>query len=630
MFKPLGLLFKSMVDQHGPARAIFVTVLAVESIFLPLLLLVNPSTPTASTVLPTNNTAKASVVEATPGEILVKFSDGVDIKGAKVKSLLESVNGSITDKNKEMQKLEILTIKIPDNANVKQVVQAFSHRGDGTVEFAEPNGIFLLQVTPNDPYYGNEWHLAKTQASKAWDTTQCSSNVTIAIIDTGVDTTHPDLASKAVPGWNFYDNNADTSDVYGHGTAVAGTAVAATNNSTGVAAFGWDCKLMPIRISATNGSGSSSAMANALVWAADHGARVANISYQVTTSSSVSTAAKYFQSKGGVVTIAAGNYSTLHTNPDNLNVLTVVATTSTDALASFSDYGSDIDVAAPGSGIYTTNRGGVYGSWSGTSFSAPVTAGIAALVIAANPALTGAQAQDIVKTSADDLGATGWDATYGWGRVNAASAVAMATASVLPPDTTAPAVSITSPSGDATVFGTSTVTVNATDAVGVATTTLKVDGVVIGTDLTAPYSFSWNTALYANGSHTLIATATDVAGNVGTSTGVTVNVNNVLDTTAPDVTITAPLEGATVSGSVPITFTVSDNIKVGAGTLKIDGAIQQSWNTGATSYSYSWSTKGKKWINGAHTIEIQFSDPSANSSTKSVTVTVNNTSGRPK
>src|SRR5262249_42185436 len=161
-------------------------------------------------------------------------------------------------------------------------------------------------------------------------------------------------------------NNSDTHDVTGHGTPVAGAAAACTNNNIGVASLAWGCKIMPLRISDTTGYATYAATANALTWAADHGARVANISYQMTQSLSIQNAAQYFNSKGGVVTVAAGNYSTVHTSPDASSILTVSATDSSDNLCAFSDSGSDVDLCAPGNVIWTTTNGGGYGSWWGT------------------------------------------------------------------------------------------------------------------------------------------------------------------------------------------------------------------------------------------------------------------------
>src|SRR6185369_8180687 len=179
----------------------------------------------------------------------------------------------------------------------------------------------------------------------------------------------------------------------------------------------------------------------------------ANISYSpITDSSTVTSAAKYLQSKGGVVTSSAGNTGTFVSTPDSPYILTVSATDANDVLSSSSSTGNNVDLSAPGISIRTTARGGTYAAVSGTSFSAPIVAGVAALVMTANPSLTPAQVQDILKQSADDLGASGWDASYGWGRVNATRAVAMAGGSSNV-DSTPPVVSITSPVAGATMAG---------------------------------------------------------------------------------------------------------------------------------------------------------------------------------
>ena len=294
----------------------------------------------------------------------------------------------------------------------------------------------------------------------------------IAILDSGVDGTHPDLASKMVAGWNVYNHNSDASDISGHGTKVAGTASAASNNSNGVASVAWGCKIMPVRVSDSTGYALFSDMAEGLTWAADHGARVANLSYTASDSSTVRSAASYFQSKGGVVAVSAGNDSTFKSAADNPYVLTVSATDTSDLLASFSNTGNNVDLSAPGMTIRTTARGGGYQAVAGTSFSAPIVAGLAALVMSVNPSLTPAGVQDILKQSADDLGSTGKDSSYGWGRVNAARAVTLASGGEVG-DSTPPVLSFTSPTGGATVTGGVTIALSATDNVGVTSLSLN-------------------------------------------------------------------------------------------------------------------------------------------------------------
>jgi subtilisin family serine protease len=502
-------------------------------------------------------------------------------------------------------------VELPAGADEQTFVEAFQSRQE--VEFAELDRIVPpADVIPNDPWYANwEWHLRKISAPSAWGVSTGSSSVIIAIIDTGVDANHEDLAPKIVPGWNFYDDNADTRDVRGHGTLVAGTAAASGNNAIGVASVAWGCQIMPIRVTDSSGYAAWSTIASALSWAADHSARVANISFAASDSSTVASAARYFQTRGGVVTVSAGNESTFDSSSDNPYVLTISATDSNDALYSWSNTGNNIDLAAPGF-VYSTVNGGGYSSAAGTSVAAPIVAGIAALMISANPNLTGSQVQDILKQSADDLGAPGWDTNYGWGRVNAARALGIVPGGGTS-DTTPPTVSFAAPSGGATVSGIVSVAVAAGDNVGVASVSLKVDDVLFGGNTSAPYTFSWNTATTSNGAHTLTATASDAAGNQS-STSISVTVNNTaLDTTPPTVTITSPANGATVSGNVSIVVNVSDNVGVVRVELYVDGGLT------ATSTSLPFTTRwnARRAAVGAHILRCKAYDAAGNSGTSS-------------
>ncbi|HNQ90800.1 MAG TPA: S8 family serine peptidase [Verrucomicrobiota bacterium] len=504
-------------------------------------------------------------------------------------------------------------IRVSEAARVK-VLEALQRHED--VEFAEGDAVVAPSLVPNDPSYPNQWHLPKIAASSAWDLTCGSSGTIIAILDTGVDGTHPDLAGKIVPGWNTYDNNADTSDVYGHGTAVAGSATAAGNNGIGVASVAWGCRLMPMRISDLNGYGYSSTISAALTWAADHGARVANISYRLDFSATVTTAAQYFMSKGGVVTMSAGNEATLVTAADNPSIIVVSATDSADRLASWSNYGNNIDVAAPGVSILTTSRGGGYGYWSGTSFSAPITAGVAALVISANPALSAEEVRDLVIESADDLGASGWDTIYGGGRVNAAKAVDVAL--TFDADTVAPTTSITDPSPGAVVSGQVTITASAADDRGVTGVQLYLDGVLVGSSAAATAQFAWDTTAAVDGEHTLQSTAFDAAGNTGASTVVGVTVKNQeADTVSPTVAITSPASGTTVTQSVKVKVVAADNVGVTKVELYLDGVKVGT----STEASVVFTVKTNKLAKGLHSLVAKARDAAGNESA-SATVTI--------
>lgn len=452
------------------------------------------------------------------GRVLVKFRD--DIGTDHARQIIAALGTRDAD---EIPHIGVHILDLPYQANEAAFAQAFQARSE--VEFAElDRKVPAQQMQPNDPVYAlsaNSWSFHKINAPEAWALDIGSSNVTIAILDTGVDGNHEDLILKMVAGWNVYGNNSDTSDVNSHGTGVAGVAGASSNNGLGVASVAWACRIMPIRISDPSGYASYSAMAGGLTWAADHGARVANISYNSAGSSTVSSAARYFQSKGGVVATAAGNNGTCVQTADDPYLLTVGATDSSDILYSWSNSGKNLDLVAPGNAS-TPMIGGGYAGGGGTSIASPFVAGAAALIFSVNPDLTPDQVQDILKQSADDLGAAGWDSTYGWGRLNLERAVNMALGSVGSVDTTPPSINITSPGQGNTVSGSVTVTESTADNTGVVRVELYVDGSKIASSTMPPFNIKWSTRKAAKGAHELQSKAYDGAGNIGTSPVVTV------------------------------------------------------------------------------------------------------------
>ncbi|WP_431478072.1 S8 family serine peptidase [Massilia eburnea] len=492
-------------------------------------------------------------------------------------------------------------------------------------KFAELDERVEVSATTNDPYLGSEWHIAKMGVNTAWDKTQ-GAGITIAILDSGIDSSHPDFAGRLVAGYNSYDNNTNTADVCGHGTKAAGSAAAALNNGVGVAGVAGQARIMPVRI-AYNNSGSCyayfSTMASGVTWAADHGARVVNISYaNVPTSSAVQSAANYLKGKGGLLFVSAGNYNRDEGFTPTDTMIAVSATDSADNRSSFSSYGAFVSLSAPGTGIYTTVMGGGYGAVNGTSFASPVAAGVAALVMSANPSLSADQVKSILFTTAVDLGTAGRDIYFGYGRVNAAAAIAKATGTVTSADTTRPTVAIAAPLGSSTVSGTVAVNINAADNVGVARVQLKVNSTIVATDSASPFSFAWDSKGVANGMATLTAIAYDAAGNMTSSSPVSVNVSNstttvvpTTDTTAPAVAITNPTNGGTVHGNVNVSVNASDNSGA-AGismSLYVDGALAISGS--GSSLSYNW-----KPSNGSHTLKAVARDRAGNTSTSTVSV----------
>lgn len=512
---------------------------------------------------------------------------------------------------RKLGNLNVYVVDMPPGRE-KALLQALERNPH--VRFAELDGEVSSQMTPSDTYYATSWHLPKIAAPAAWDVAT-GSGVTIAILDGGVDATHPDLAAHMVPGWNFFDNNSDSRDVTGHGTKVAGVAAAIGNNGVGATGGAWNAKIMPLRITSASGSITYySTVAKALTWAADRGARVANVSFIVSHVASVQTAAQYMRSKGGVVVASSGNSGAYVAHANAPAIITVGGTTATDTRASWSAYGPIVDVTAPGEGIRTTAPGGAYGSYSGTSFASPLTASVVALMLSANPALQPSQVDSILASTADDLGTAGRDDYYGSGRINAERAVAAAKAAVTS-DTSAPAVSASVPSS--TIKGIATVSATASDNIGVVRVELYAGSTLVASDTAAPYSFSWDTSSRADGTVPLVVKAYDAAGNVGSHTlNVTVANNSAVDSTAPIVTVRNPVTGSTITGNVVVTVAASDNVAVTSTSLYIDGALKA---TGNGALSYTWNTRKAP---GQHTVSATARDAAGNASTQSVQVTV--------
>ena len=406
--------------------------------------------------------AAAQPRDHAPGELLV--APRAHVNGDEATALYRQHGAVLVE---VLPGIKVHRIKVAPQA-LEALEEALRHNSN--VEFVERNGILSFDTTPDDSYFTSQWHLSRISAPAAWDLTQGSPTVTIAIVDSGVDPTHPDLAGKLVPGFNVFDNNSDTSDVYGHGTMVAGVAGAASNNGFGVSSVAWQSAIMPVRITDASLVVNYSTVANGITWAADHGAKVINVSLtNVAASSAVTSAANYARNKGALVIAAAGNCGCADGTPANSAILSVAATDSADNLASFSSRGAYVDVAAPGVSIYTTTRGGGYGAPSGTSVSSPIVAGVAALMWSVNPTLTPNQVESILKTSSVDRGTPGYDTAFGHGRVDAYEAVVQAMAtSTGTPDSTAPTTVITNPAQGSTVSGVLSVQVAAEDAVGVA------------------------------------------------------------------------------------------------------------------------------------------------------------------
>lgn len=514
----------------------------------------------------------------------------------------------------------LYVVDLPANASEVAVQEKFAN--DPRFKFAELDKRVLPAFAANDPYVGSEWHISKIGASSAWDTSQ-GSGVVIAILDTGVASSHPDLAANMVPGWNAFNNSSNTADFMGHGTPVAGAAAAVTNNGKGVAGVAGQAKIMPLVVTDSSGGAYYSVISQAITYAADHGARIASASFSgLVYSSAIQSAAQYMKNKGGLVVVAAGNTGTVENATPTSTMIVVSSTEPDDTRTPSSTYGAFVSVAAPGSNIYSTDWGGSYGIYGGTSFATPIVAGTIALMMAANPSLSGTNVESLLYKTAVDLGATGRDNYFGYGRIDAGAAVKAAAAAtsttVSPADTTPPTVAIAAPLSSSTVTGLVPVNVNASDNVGVSKVELRVNGALYATDSSSPFAFSWDSTKVANGMATLTAVAYDAAGNAATSTSTSVNVSNTTTTTtatAPIVQIVSPASGSTLKGKGTVTVSANASDANGSAgilqSLYIDGVLKAT--ASGASLSYSWNVN--KVPSGAHTIKVIAADAGLTSTT---------------
>src|SRR5580765_85268 len=293
-----------------------------------------------------------------PGQVVVRFKANA---GSQKRFEALSVESARTLRPLGVAGLQLVHV----DGSVPQAVAALE--SDPAVEYAEPNWTYHALATANDPRLTDLWGLRKISAPAAWNVTTGSSAVTVAVVDTGVATDHPDLAPNIVPGWDFVQNDAAPRDFNGHGTHVAGTIGARGDNGLGVAGVNWRVGLMPVRVLDGSGTGSNANVAAGFAYACAHGADVVNASLGGTSySQAMRDAIASPACANTLFVVAAGNdgisddrYPTYPCNygaaPVDLpNVICVAATDSTDALASFSNFGSSVDLAAPGVAIAST------------------------------------------------------------------------------------------------------------------------------------------------------------------------------------------------------------------------------------------------------------------------------------
>lgn len=324
-------------------------------------------------------------------------------------------------------------------------------KADPSIAYAEPNYRVTIAVDPstqgvpvNDPSTSGQYSLDRMRVRDAWATVTGARNV-IAVLDTGVQFTHPDLEGRLATGWDFVNDDRNATDDNGHGTWVSGIIAANANDGYGIAGISWSDIILPIKTMDGQGTGNTADLVSGIRYAADRGASVINMSVGgFPYSQAVQDAVNYAWAKGAVLVGAAGNNGREESfYPASMaNVVSVSATQPQDELSYWSSYGPKVDVSAPGASVLTTNcytcTYADHDTWgshvyiSGTSFATPNVAGVVALIRARFPTETPQQIVDRLLSSVDDLGYAGWDNRYGLGRVNALRAVTSTASSVSP------------------------------------------------------------------------------------------------------------------------------------------------------------------------------------------------------
>jgi subtilisin family serine protease len=357
----------------------------------------------------------SSAVQYDPRHVAVTFRPGVS--RAQAREVIEAAGGT-----PDLAVPKISSYLVGVEPDRRAAVIAALEDSSVVAEASKEPIAEIADTKPDDEDWPQQDGLRVAGFPQAWDVTQGSSKIVVAVVDTGVDASHPDLHGALVPGWNFVAGNADPTDDHGHGTAVAGVIAARSNNRSGGAGICWRCLVMPIKALDAKGTGDDTQIAAGIVWATDHGAQVINLSLGGPGSSAPLTSAmSYANSKGVIVVAAAGNSgaTTQFFPAADSHAVSVAATTVADERFSWSNFGSWVRLAAPGCNVAPV-RGGGYGMFCGTSSATPLVSGLAALELSAQPTATAREAEEALARAAVPL-----PALVQYGRIDAGKTLAL-------------------------------------------------------------------------------------------------------------------------------------------------------------------------------------------------------------
>lgn len=383
--------------------------------------------------------AAPSSQENTGQMLLVQFAEGTtpEMRDAEIAKM----GGELV---LWMHQINVAEIRLPVQAG--EVAESFSATANDMISYMESDVTVQGNATFNDPDFGNaemSYGLAHVHAMDAWTVITGSQEIVIAVVDTGIKLDHPEFAGRLVPGYDFVNHDEQADDDMGHGTHVAGVIAAALDNGQGIAGVCPNCRLMPVKVLNENNLGSWSQVAKGILFAVDNGARVINMSLGAKIASkTLASAVQYALDKDVIVVASAGNNGSDEPYyPAAMEgVIAVGATNEANNRWSRSNFGSYIDLVAPGALIYSTfndfnNMYHGYTYMSGTSMAAPFVSGVAGLLLSADSNLTAQQVLDAMIIGAEDLGTAGRDTLYGYGRVSALGAL-MSPSLALPIDFT--------------------------------------------------------------------------------------------------------------------------------------------------------------------------------------------------